>query len=299
MNTSFLLNNNRLCKALTGLSTTEFKPLLPSFENALQVERKLRRPDRKRAIGGGQKGTLRTPDEKLAFILIYLKTYPTFDVLGFLTGRERSRACRWVGFLLPVLQRTLGREFALPKRQIRSPEEFFELFPEAKDVFLDGTERRVEKPKQRKRQNKLYSGKKKGTTRKNIIVANENRRVLVLTPTKSGRRHDKRLADKIALANHLPKEVAVWTDTGFKGIEHVHENTLIPHKATKKKPLTDKQKQENRLISSVRVIAEHAIGGIKRLRCVSDRYRNKKVNLDDTFMLLATGIWNFHLQQTA
>lgn len=299
MNTASLFKNNRLCKALTGLSTEELKNLLPSFEEALKRERKLRRPERKRASGAGQKGTLHKTEQKLVFILIYLKTYPTFDVLGFLTGRERSRACRWVHRLLPVVEHALGRHAVLPKRQIHSPEEFFELFPEAKDVFIDGTERRVEKPKKKKKQNKLYSGKKKGTTRKNIIVADEKRRVLVLTPTKSGRRHDKRLADKVLLAEHIPKNVTAWADTGFKGIQHVHGNTLMPHKATKKNPLTNGQKEENKLISSFRIVVEHAIGGIKRLRSVSDIYRNKKANMDDTFMLLAAGIWNFHLQQTA
>lgn len=298
MNTNSLFKNNRLCKAVTGLSVEELKNLLPSFEEALKRERKLRRPERKRAIGAGQKGTLHKAEQKLVFILMYLKTYPTFDVLGFLTGRERSRACRWAHRLLPVIEHALGRRAVLPKRQIRSPEEFFELFPEARDVFIDGTERRVEKPKKRKKQNKLYSGKKKGTTRKNIVMADEKRRVLILTPTKSGRRHDKRLADKVLLMEHIPKDVAAWVDTGFKGIQHVHGNTLMPHKATKKNPLTDEQKQENKLISSFRIVAEHAIGGIKRLRSVSDIYRNKKTNMDDMFMLLAAGIWNFHLQQT-
>jgi len=299
MNTTSLFKNNRLCKALTGLSIQEFKNLLPSFEEALKRERKLRKPERKRAVGAGQKGTLHTGEKKLVFILIYLKTYPTFDVLAFLTGRERSRACRWVHRLLPAVEHTLGRHAVLPKRQIRSPEEFFELFHEAKDVFIDGTERRVEKPKNRKKQNKLYSGKKKGTMRKNIVVADEKKRILVLAKTKSGRRHDKWLADKVLLVEHIPKDVAVWTDTGFKGIERMHGNTVMPTKATKKKPLTLEQKQENKLISSFRIVAEHAIGGIKRLRSVSDTYRNKKANMDDTFMLLASGIWNFHLQQTA
>ncbi len=41
--------------------------------------------------------------------------------------------------VLPVLTKTLGNELVLPKRKISSPEEFFELFPEAKEVFIDGT----------------------------------------------------------------------------------------------------------------------------------------------------------------
>lgn len=285
-------------KALTGLSYDEFTSLVPSFGQTI-IGLKMEEPNRQRKVGGGQKGKLKTTEQKLFFILFYLKTYPTFDVLACFFDRGRGRSCESVHFFTRALEKALGRKLVLPKRKISSMEEFMEAFPEVKDVFIDGTERRVEKPKKKKRQNKLYSGKKKGTTRKNIIVADEKRRVLVLTPTKSGRRHDKRLADKVLLAEHIPKDVAAWVDTGFKGIQHVHGNTLMPHKATKKNPLTEEQKQENRLISSFRIVAEHAIAGIKRLRAVSDIYRNKKANMDDRFMLLAAGIWNYHLQQTA
>ncbi|WP_440866492.1 hypothetical protein [Symbiopectobacterium purcellii] len=48
---------------------------------------------------------------------------------------------------MPVLEMTLGRECVLPARQIRSAEEFFRAFPGVKDVFIDGTERPVQKPK--------------------------------------------------------------------------------------------------------------------------------------------------------
>lgn len=298
MNIAKLKRNPRAMKALTGFSYDEFINLVPVFEQTI-VAIKMEEPRRQRKVGGGQKGKLKTAEQKLFFTLFYLKTYPTFDVLACFFDRGRGRSCESVHFFMRALEKALGRKLALPKRKISSIEEFMEAFPDVRDVFIDGTERRVEKPKKKKKQNKLYSGKKKSATRKNIIVADEKKRVLVLTPTKSGRRHDKRLADKVLLAEHIPEDIAAWTDTGFKGIERVHENTVMPKKATKKNPLTDEQKRENRLISSFRIVAEHAIGGIKRLRSVSDTYRNKKANLDDTFMLLAAGIWNFHLQQTA
>ncbi|WP_440864905.1 hypothetical protein [Symbiopectobacterium purcellii] len=60
---------------------------------------------------------------------------------------------------MPVLEMTLGRECVLPARQIRSAEEFFRAFPGVKDVFIDGTERPVQKPKNLRRRKKMYSGK--------------------------------------------------------------------------------------------------------------------------------------------
>lgn len=298
MKTKSIFSNVRLSKALIGMSQAEFEALLPAFTDAWKAIH-AQIPTRIRKIGGGKKGKLPHMEDKLAFILLYLKCYPTFDLLAFLTGRDRSRCCRSVQTMLPILEMALGRNLVLPKRKISSPEEFFKLFPEAKEVFIDGTERRVEKPKNLKKRHKLYSGKKKTTTRKTVVVNDKHKRILVVTPTKSGRRHDKRIADKNQLIQNIPKDVGIFTDTGFQGIQKQHDHVVMPHKATKNHSLTTEQKQENKLISSIRVVSEHAIGGMKRLKVASDVYRNKLANLDDTFTLLAAGLWNFHLQQTA
>lgn len=298
MKTKTIFTNVRLSKALIGMSEAEFLALLPAFTDSWKAIH-AQIPNRLRKVGGGKKGRLPHMEDKLAFILLYLKCYPTYDLLGFLTGRDRTRCCRSVQTLLPVLEMALGKNLVLPKRKISSPEEFFKLFPEAKEVFLDGTERRVEKPKNLKKRNKLYSGKKKTTTRKTVVVNDKQKRILVVTPTKSGRRHDKRIADKNQLIQNIPQDVSIFTDTGFQGIQKQHDHVVMPSKATKNHPLTREQKQENKLISSIRVISEHAIGGMKRLKAASDIYRNKLPNLDDTFTLIAAALWNFHLQQTA
>ncbi len=300
MNTTTVLRTERLCRAVTGMTPAEVTALVPTFESSLIQDKYQRRPKVLwlRQIGAGRKGALPTTLDQLVFVLMYLKVYPTFDVLSFVVGHHRSRSHAAVIRLLPVLELALGRKLGLPERKITSVEEFYRLFPEAKDLFIDGTERRVEKPKNLKRRKRLYSGKKKATTRKTNVVSDEKRRILVVTPTKSGRRHDKRLLDKTQLVEHIPPDVTIWTDTGFQGLQHQHPNTVMPVKATKKKPLTEEQRQSNRTIAGLRVVSEHAIGGMKRLKAAADVYRNRLPNLDDTFTLLAAGIWNFHLQQT-
>ncbi|MEK9178143.1 MAG: transposase family protein, partial [Patescibacteria group bacterium] len=112
---------------------------------------------------------------------------------------------------------------------------------------------------------------------------------------KSGRRHDKRLADKENLFQNLPDEVTAFVDTGFQGVQKLHHQTYIPKKRRKGYPLTKDEKEMNKLISSYRVVVEHAIGGIKRYRCISEKLRNKKAWIDDKFMLLSAGLWNYHL----
>lgn len=295
MNISAALRSVRTAKAFTGLTPSEFWNLVPMFENNFLEQRVKLLSNRQRRVGGGRKGHLATSADKLFATLLYLKGYPTFDVLGLMLNMEKTRACRNIHMLFPVLEKTLGRQLVLPKRQITSMEEFVRLFPGVKDVFVDGTDRRVQRPKNPKRQNKLYSGKRKTTTRKNIIVANEKRQVLFLSPTKSGRRHDKRLLDKLGVEN-IPPGVTAWVDTGFQGLQKTHPNIQMPTKGTKKKPLTQDQRENNQLISHFRVKVEHAICGLKRLRSVTDVYRNHKPNFDDKLMLLSAGIWNYHLQ---
>ena len=85
--------------------------------------------------------------------------------------------------------------------------------------------------------------------------------------------------------------------TGFLGMEKDHPNTQMPKKASKNHPLTEKDKQNNRIISGLRVVAEHAIGGIKRYKAAADIYRNRIPNTDDKLILVSAGLWNFHLEQ--
>src|SRR3989339_2000155 len=266
MNISSALKSNRLCAAMTGITIDEFVNLVPVFTLVSDTMKRERNQERTRKFGGGRKGALKTPEEQLFFALFYLKTYPTVDVLSFLAGFDRSNACRNAQFLFSALTKALGRKLVLPTRQITSVEEFFREFPEAKDIFIDGTERRVQKPVSRKRRKRLYSGKKKATTRKTIVISDDKKRILVLTPTKSGRRHDKRLFDKAMGGTTIPPNVTAWTDTGFQGLQKDHPKTIMPTKATKYHRLTDEEKADNRLISGIRVLSEHAIAGIKRFR---------------------------------
>jgi len=73
--------NERQMKALTGLSSSEFSALSDTFEKVYHANRQKISSTRKRALGGGKKPSL-SLREKLFVVLFYLKTYPTFDVLG-------------------------------------------------------------------------------------------------------------------------------------------------------------------------------------------------------------------------
>jgi hypothetical protein len=241
---------------------------------------------------------LQTTVEELFFILFYLKTYPTFDIAGFIFEVHRSQPQRWYKPLLSALEKTLKRKLVFPKRKIRSMEEFLQAFPEVKDIFIDGTERKTQRPKNAKNQRNQYSGKKKAHTRKNTIISTEKKRIILVSPTKNGKIHDKPQLEKEGTLDNIPTEVNIWVDKGYEGIKKLIKNgntVFMPKKKPKNGELTPEEKEENKIISSIRITVEHAIGGLKRFRCLTDLYRNKK-GIDDKLIAICAGLWNFHLQ---
>lgn len=289
--------SNRVMKAMTGISQYEFNQLLPTFEKELYLHQ-LTRPGRQRKPGGGIKGHLPDARAKLFFVLFYVKAYPTFDVLGCLSGKSSGRSCEAAHLYLAVLQKALGKKIQFPERKIRSMEELFERFPDVKDVFIDGTERPIQRPKKPKTNKRTYSGKKKAHTRKSIVIADQKKRILLVSPAKPGRRHDKRLTDRELLGEYIPKDVSIWADSGFQGLEQKRPPgslTFVAKRGRRDRPLTKREKQENHVISSFRIVVENAIGGMKRYRATTDKLRNKSGWFDDRVMRVAAGLWNYHL----
>ena len=138
--------------------------------------------------------------------------------------------------------------------------------------MIDGTERRVQRPKNSKNQQRRYSGKKKCHTRKNIILSNETKQILYLSPTRNGRKHDFNITKAENIPNIIPPDKELYADTGFQGIKNLvksAKNIFMPRKRSKNKPLTSDEKVINQIISSIRIKVEHAIGGIKRFNCLS------------------------------
>lgn len=294
----FRIRDDRQAKALTGCSLAMLGELLPVFNQLFRDRPRSFPVAHARSYGAGRTGVLPTIEDKLIFILLYMKAYPTFDVLSSIFDLDRGPACRRVQQLLPVLEAALGRKIVLPARKITSIEEFYQKFPEARDVLIDGEERPIQKPKDQKKRKKVYSGKKKTTTRKHIVISTPAKKILVLGKSKTGRRHDKRIVQRQQLIENLPPDVTAWMDSGFVGADKLHENSQICARATKNHPLTSAQKQNNRVISAFRMPVEHAIGGMKRMGAAANIWRNRIEGMDDQVMLVAAGLWNFYLEHT-
>ncbi len=89
-------------------------------------------------------------------------------------------------------------------------------------------------------------------------------------------------------------------DNEFQGIEKDFQHLRVykPHRKPRGKPLSKERNAINQGISGIRVLVEHAIGGIKRLRSLTDVCRDKRQDFEDRLMVLGTGIWNLHLAET-
>src|SRR5215510_4355660 len=100
---------------VTSLTLDEFQQLVPPFEAAFQAHMAMWRLDGKprtaRQFAVDKNCPLPTPEERLFFILTYLKTYALQVVQGRLFGMGQSKANQWIHVLLPALLaalRTLG-----------------------------------------------------------------------------------------------------------------------------------------------------------------------------------------------
>src|SRR6266478_2965979 len=115
-----LLSNRRRFLALTGLTLPEFHLLLAAFtrcyERLYLPDQTLAGRPRQRFAGGGRKGVLHAPEQKLLFLLVYLKTYPLQTLLGELFELSQSGVNYWIHRLLPILREALDELGALPER---------------------------------------------------------------------------------------------------------------------------------------------------------------------------------------
>lgn len=159
------LTDDRIVSSLVGMTKSKFDALVAPFEkayHAIQQER-AERGEIKQVKPGRMTGNLDTCEKKLFFVLYYLKTYPTFDVLGFHFGFSGGHAHAHVDRLLPVLRRCLSDLGAMPERAVAEPPKLHDLIDQYKNIAIDCLECPCVRPQDEALQEARYSGKKKDT----------------------------------------------------------------------------------------------------------------------------------------
>ncbi len=112
---------------LTSLTVDEFEQLVEPFEQAFvhymsdwTMEGK---PRRARAYTPYANSPLPTPEDRLLFILSYLKVAALQVAHGALFGMSQSNANKWIHVLLPVLDQTLTTLGDAPTRHLHALEQ--------------------------------------------------------------------------------------------------------------------------------------------------------------------------------
>ena len=104
------ITDDRQMRALTGLDLSSFG-FWPSHSRWAAKPKPMRAFRWRSPANAGlvvAAKAVASPEQKLLFLLFYLKTYPTFDVLGATFGLSRSKACEGAHRLAKALERTLG-----------------------------------------------------------------------------------------------------------------------------------------------------------------------------------------------
>ena len=109
---------------LTSLTVDEFTVLVPPFEAAFlgyMAEWTLHGQRRQsRRYTTYKNCPLPTPEDRLLFILVYLKQNPTQLLHGRVFGMRQSKATQWIHVLLPVLRNTLRALGDAPCRSVKA-----------------------------------------------------------------------------------------------------------------------------------------------------------------------------------
>jgi len=263
---------------LTGLPVAAFDELAAAVVPAVEAAHRARlaRPDRQRAVGGGDNFDLATADQVL-MTAVWLRQYPTNEVLGFLFGVSDSTASRTLARCLPVLERAGQDTMRMPDpgrgRRRRLPA----LLKDAPGlaVVIDSFEQRTQRPKRRQRA--YYSGKKKAHTLKSqVAVDEESGRFVDVSDSVPGRWADIKLLRRSRVLRRLPAGVGAMGDLGYVGIGELHPRGVSPRRKPRGQPRPPEDVRYNRAFSRRRIVAGHTIGRLRRFRSVADVNRHRR-----------------------
>ncbi|WP_342637719.1 IS5 family transposase [Orientia tsutsugamushi] len=231
----------------------------------------LRKADGLKKSKGGSKNKLNL-EEQLLMALEYLREYRTYFHIGQNYGISESSAYKDVKWVEDTIVKHAN--FALPGcKALMKSDMNYEV------VFIDATDSPIKRPK--KKQKFYYSGKKKRHTLKTQIVVDKKTHQVICTDFSNCKKHDFRLFKKSKIL--INPKVKVITDTGYQGIQKIHNNSELPNKKNKKNPLTKNDKKNNRRLEEERVVNEKVIGMLKRFKIIADKYRNRRKRFDHRF----------------
>lgn len=279
-----LVENPAAFPALTGMTRDEFDTLFVAYTAAADAHRAARTHTKRgaaplrRAAGAGHPHD-HDPRTRLLIPLVWLRVYPTFELLGLLFGLDKSNAWHNTRDALEVLEGMADFPFDPPGRgrpRLGTRDQVMDTFPEVRAV-IDGKEQGFRRPAGWENQKPYYSGKKRRHTVKNQVVCTPSGRIGAVSRTVPGRTADLTLLRLDGTLDRLPAGAGVMADKAYRGVgadpAAAGRRVVIPARATKNHPLTDDQRFGNRCLNRERVVVEHVMAQLNRFQVLRQTYR--------------------------
>ncbi len=280
--------------SLSGLSLTDFEALYQEFAAAYARDRQqsLTRAGkpRRRAAGGGTPFT-HDGRSRLLMALVFLRVYPTYEVLAFFFSLHKANAQRGVVDVLATLEAHtvfVCERPAQERKKLRSVQAVMDAFPDVR-LVIDAKEQRVQRPggdddKGNSRQKPFYSGKKKAHTLKTQVAVAPDGSFQSVGKSVPGSVHDLTLLRRSDLLHRLPKTEGVMLDKGYDGLQRLDPKDPdkngpphpchLPYKARRGHPLTDEQKTFNAHLSQYRIVVEHSLAQMNQFQALAQVFRH-------------------------
>jgi hypothetical protein len=259
-------------KRLLGINAQQLELLIQHGEvwHQKKQEEISQRKIRVNQPGGGRSSQL-SIEEQIVLTLIYLRHHLTFQVLGLMFEVSESTANNvftyWQNLFRENLPSSLLEQ---AKKEGENLEALLEDLAEY-ELIVDSGEQSRERPSDYQQQKECYSGKKKEHTFKNqFIVLPLATDIVDVEVGFPGPKSDINLCRKVLHKFHPLQKFS--GDKAYLGEAQIR----VPLKKPKNGELNQKQKEENKKLSSVRIFVEHLIRLVKVFKVAQERFRLNK-----------------------
>jgi hypothetical protein len=215
--------------------------------------------------------------------VVWLRVYPTHEVLGYLFGVSDSTVSRVIARVLPLLEQAGRDTMRMPdpgRKRRRSLDQLLSHTPELA-VVIDSFEQKVQRPKDPNERERFYSGKKKTHTLKSQVAVNEETGAVVdVGDSVPGPTADMNLLAQSGLMERLPDGVGGIGDLAYVGIDKLHPQALgaSPRRKPRGKPRPPEDSAYNTAFSRRRIIVENTIGRLRRYQTLTQTDRQHRQN---------------------
>lgn len=258
-----LLSKSNLCKRILGIAPEIVMNIADDYETVILniIGNKLKWSKYKGVI----------------FFLFYLKQYVVDSVLGLIFNISTTTACR--------LRTEFVKEFSnIARKYLKIPtkEERLQRAKQFRNqtivMVIDGFEQQSVKFVNKDQEEKFHSGKKKKSTITKLVGCDPGTgKIMWWTNSYPGSHSDAQLLglEKEKLPEFGEHE-CIMADAGFNNLNNLFGSRhIVPFRCSPGMGLTHNEDVLNNKIAEIRIIIENYICQIKKMRCLSDRFRFK------------------------